>query len=431
MAYQMYRTIHHFFPDLFDWMGELEDCRGSSDYELAEIITACLAMFLFKTGSRNELNNLRNDAKFCKNYQKLFKLRLPHPDTVNNVMKALPEAHLETLKRRMIQALLNKKALHKFRFQGRFVVAIDGSGVVSFEHQHCEQCLHRTSKGGKTTWFHNVLEAKLITSNGFALSVGTVWIENPTEKYDKQDCERKAFKRLAEKLKKDYPRLPICLTADGLYPYQGFFDTCRENGWHYILTFKDGCLPLVWEEIESLKSLQEENQCRKVVIEGQKKIQRNYRWVTKVDYNDHTFHWIECREAITEAGKEDTQQRFVHLTDIEPDYQNAADISATGRLRWKIENEGFNAQKNQGYGMTHKYVRKSYRAMKNYYQGLQIAHIINELLVLSQTLQELLVGKMTLKHLWKRLESLMSEGDVDEQTLESMNTVSCQVRFIT
>lgn len=162
VAYQMYRTIQHFFPNLFEWMREIQDCRSSSDYELAEIITACLAMFLFKTGSRNELNNLRTAPKFCKNYKKLFKLRLPHPDTVNNVMKALPETHLETLKRRMIQALLNKKALHKFRFQGRFVVAIDGTGVVSFDHKHCDRCLHRTSKGGKTTWFHNVLEAKLI-----------------------------------------------------------------------------------------------------------------------------------------------------------------------------------------------------------------------------------------------------------------------------
>lgn len=36
-------------------------------------------------------------------------------------------------------------------------------------------------------------------------------------------------------------------------------------------------------------------------------------------------------------------------------------------------------------------------AQKNYYQGLQLAHIINELLVLSQALQELLTCKMTLK----------------------------------
>jgi hypothetical protein len=33
-------------------------------------------MFLFKAESRNGLNNLREDLRFEKNYQRLFKMRL-------------------------------------------------------------------------------------------------------------------------------------------------------------------------------------------------------------------------------------------------------------------------------------------------------------------------------------------------------------------
>ena len=40
---------------------------------------------------------------------------------------------------------------------------------------------------------------------------------------------RKACIRRAAQLKQPYPRLPICLTADGLYPYQGFFETFQER----------------------------------------------------------------------------------------------------------------------------------------------------------------------------------------------------------
>ena len=424
----MYQIIQHFFPDLFDSIRKIEDCRSHSKYELAEIIIGCIAMFLFKTGSRNEMNNLREDPKFIKNYKKLFKLRLPHADTIHRVMKILSEEHLEALKRKMIQVLLNKKALHKYRFQGKFIVAIDGTKVVSFKYKHCEQCTHST-KGDKTTWFHNVLEAKLITPNGFALSLGTEWIENPNEEYDKQDCERKAFTRLAKKLKQDYPRLPICLTADSLYPYQGFFDTCKKYGWNFILTFKDGSLPSVWKEVDSLKPLQKNNHRCEIVNEGKKEIQRDYKWVTEIDYNGHLVHWVECKEKSNEENNE-VRSRFVHLTDIKPTCQSVPSISVTGRLRWKIENEGFNAQKNQGYGMSHKYARRSYRAMKNYYQSLQIAHIINELLVLNQNFQKLLTGKMTLKHLWKRLVSLMSDGDVEEQVLDSITASTYQIRFI-
>ena len=416
-------------------MQDIEDCRGKSSYTLAEILTGCLAMFLFKAGSRNALHNLRNDLKFCKNYEKLFKLKLPHPDTVDRVMRILDETHLETLKKQMIKILLEHKTLHKYRLQGKwFVVAIDATGESSYDHKHCEHCLHRTSSGGKTTWFHNVLEAKLITANGFALSICTVWIENPEGGYDKQDCERKAFIRLAAKLKEDFPRLPICITADGLYPYKGFFDTCLEYGWRYIVTFKDGNLPSVWEEVLSLKSLQEQNCRREVRIEGQKvkkTVRSEYRWVTAITYNDHNLHWIECVETISVSGEADIRHRFVHLTDLAPNYHNTPELSTTGRLRWKIENEGFNAQKNQGYGLGHKFSRVSYRAMKNYYQCLQIAHIINELLVLSQDFQSFLVEKMTLKHIWKSLQALMSYGDLDDVELEAIGAKPCQIRFVT
>ena len=49
------------------------------------------------------------------------------------------------------------------------------------------------------------------------------------------------------------------------------------------------------------------------------------------------------------------------------------------RLRWKIENEGFNIQKNRGYNLEHPYSSDEV-AMKNFYLILQIAHIISQLM---------------------------------------------------
>lgn len=150
-------------------MREIEDYRKKSDYQLAELVMAGIAMFIFKEGSRNAFNNDRFDVKFQKNYEKIFKMRLPHMDTVNDVMRQLAENELEELKKGMIRILLEKKVLHKFRFLKKwFLVAVDATGVSSFDEKHCEQCLHKTSKNGKVTYFHNVLEAKLIFSNGFS-----------------------------------------------------------------------------------------------------------------------------------------------------------------------------------------------------------------------------------------------------------------------
>jgi len=145
-------------------------------------------MFIFKEGSRNAFNNDRQEGQFKKNYEKVFKMNLPHMDTVDDVMRRLAENELEELKKSMIRTLLMKKVLHKFRFMGKwFIVAVDATGIASFEDKHCEHCLHKTSKNGKVTYFHNVLEAKLIFSNGFYLSIGTEWLEN-YEEYDNQGC---------------------------------------------------------------------------------------------------------------------------------------------------------------------------------------------------------------------------------------------------
>src|SRR4030043_1243719 len=85
IVFRLYQTIMHSFPDLFEKVREIEDCRSKGDYELVELIMAALAMFIFKKGSRNALNNERNEGKFKKNFQRIFKVSLPHMDTVNKV----------------------------------------------------------------------------------------------------------------------------------------------------------------------------------------------------------------------------------------------------------------------------------------------------------------------------------------------------------
>ena len=77
--------------------------------------------------------------------------------------------------------------------------------------------------------------------------------------------------------------------------------------------------------------------------------------------------------AINIKSGKTSETRFVHLSNLKLDDATSVSVSDEGRLRWKIENEGFNTQKNGGYGLEHKYSRTSFNAMKNYYQCLQIA----------------------------------------------------------
>jgi hypothetical protein len=84
-------------------------------------------------------------------------MRLPFIPTVDKVMRKLAENELEELKVKIVRILLEKKVLHKFRFHKKWTVAVDATGVANFgEERHCEHCLHKTSKKGKTIDDHNL-----------------------------------------------------------------------------------------------------------------------------------------------------------------------------------------------------------------------------------------------------------------------------------
>ena len=309
---------------------------------------------------------------------------------------------------------------------------MDGSGIVSFPKRHCEHCLTKTSKSGKTTYSHHVLEAKIVCANGFSISVATEWIENPEGDFDKQDCEQKAFNRLAKQIKAMYPRLPICIAADGLYPNEPFFNICKANNWRYVVTLKDGSLPSVWKKIHDLYDITNNNDCRENVTENGKKIARYYVWLPGIDYHGHKLTWFFCHEMTSNSTeKEETikSQQFSWVTDLEVNRDTIQEIVKGARLRWKIENEGFNTQKNLGYNLQHKYSRVSWLAMKNYYQCLQVAHLINQLVELSSKCKELAIKKVTIKHLWKCMMGFMVNGILDSKELSELFQQRIQVRF--
>ncbi len=43
LIYRIMVTMHHFFPRLFERIGEIPDYRDKSEYELSELITAGIA----------------------------------------------------------------------------------------------------------------------------------------------------------------------------------------------------------------------------------------------------------------------------------------------------------------------------------------------------------------------------------------------------
>jgi len=393
---------------------------------------AVVVMFLFKRGSRNNADNSVGKINYRKNLEQIFEFNLPNLDTANGLLLKLDIQLIENIKTKMVSILVSKKVLTKFKTLGLYHnVTVDGTGVHSYDYEPYPECPFKKSKNGKKTWTAYVLEAKIVCANGFSISIATEWVKNPVdEAFDKQDCELKAFTRLAQKLKKNFPRLPTCITADGLYPNKTVFNICEENKWKYVISLKDGNLKTVWKEVAFL------NVCGKNIELEVSKIKPNihiiekYKGFQNINYHKHNISIVEVLisgKSIKSDDKID-DLKFAHITNIKLAKENISKISKAGRLRWKIENEGFNDQKNGGYNLQHKYSRTSFVATQNYYQCLQIAHIINQLSHKSSVIKELIKGHDTTISFEETAMALLIAGNFEANLHEFLN-LKCQMRY--
>jgi hypothetical protein len=308
----------------------------------------------------------------------------PHGDTLEATFSHLEADQVQSVVTGMTETLIRKKVLYSYRLVGtHFIVAIDGTGTISYSHRHCSHCLTRT-RHGKTLFYHPVLEAKLVTFNGFAFSLMSEFIENPEEKMTKQDCELKAFYRLSERLKARFPRLPIFLSMDGLFAGGPTFALCQRYGWKFMIVLKDDDLPSVNGEFDALSPLQRENRLVwRTGKEGQ--IKQVFRWADDIAYVDsqkkeHTLSAIECLETKPDKDGQKKTTKFKWVTNCHVSCKNVTTLANDGgRMRWKIENEGFNVQKKGGYELEYAYTNDPNSA-KIFYFLLQIAHLLAQLL---------------------------------------------------
>jgi hypothetical protein len=363
------------------WLAQIDDtrCQALVIYDRRFMVWMGLALFLLKLGARRQIAFELDSPVALENLNRLSGCQqddIPHHDTLDHFLGHVCPGQLAKVRRRMVHRLIRMKALDDARLMGHFLIVLDGTGQLTFDQRHCRHCLEQKVHG-KTLYYHHVLEAKLVSPDGLAISVGTEFIENADPGASKQDCELKAFARLAPRLKRDFPQVRLCLCLDALYANGTVLDVCRKNHWKYLIVFKEGSLPAVWAEYQTLLELCPAN--RKVRQTG-RDFRQTFAWMEDLQYVDdqgrhQQFHAFQCREI-----DGDKEQFFAWLTNFSIRADNVATLANRGgRCRWKIENEGFNIQKNGGFNLEHAYSTKN-RQIKNYYLLMQIAHLMLQLL---------------------------------------------------
>ncbi len=296
-------TIAHYFGSVHQLFAPVADPRNphQTTYPLTALLFTGLLLFLCRLGARRQINHqLRGNEASQAKFQALFGVEtVPHGDTLNYAFQQLEVDQVQQVLPTMVETLIRNKVLYPYRLLDHYYrIAMDGTGMLTFPQRHCPHCLTRLLRDGTTLYYHPVLEAKLVTPNGFAFSVLTEFIENESPEVTKQDCELKAFYRLADRLKGRFPRLPICLLLDGLFAGGPTLECCRQYGWKYLIVLKEADLPGVhqaFEEAWERTSLP----ARDVDLGTDADIHQTYRWVNDLDYSDaqghtHVLSLLEC-----------------------------------------------------------------------------------------------------------------------------------------
>lgn len=365
---EILKIINKYLPHLSPLFDKLTDKRNKSyiTYKIKTIVMTRLFALICGITTMTEINSSFNKEDAIKNLSSICNQKLkeiPDWQTIQDVIETLDIKEIENIRKYIVKALIRSKMFDKYRYNGAFQLLVDATGVSSHDYNLNGNCIIKKSKNGVIKYYKQVLEAKIVVGK-IVISLDTEWIENEdmqTEK-KKQDCEINAFKRIAVRIKKNYPKIKFIITGDALYATTPMINICKENKWHYIFNLKQDRLKQVWEDFQDNVSFKNETS------------KADYKLSCGIRFKGNTFNALSYTEK--QKGKDVT---FNYITDLNVNNHKIEYIVAMGRRRWKIENEGFNEQKNGTFCISHLCSRNE-NALKIHYYFIQFAHVIRQLL---------------------------------------------------
>ena len=368
-----------FYPELFTRFEEVNDPRHQSyiEYSIKTMLGTLYYKCIGGISSMREMTSKFNEETVVKNLYSFIgdeeQIYMPHGVTINELLEKLEPTELENIQKDLVYTMIRRKTFDSAKVLKKWQVIVDATELDEGYKKKNEGYLSRCYNKGETTEFtkyhRSILEAKIYFGNNLVCSIASEPIENSEEYINqseeaiKQDCESKAFVRLAAKIKKRFPRLPIVITADGLYVTKRVLQICKDYKWDYIIRYKEGSASSIAKEYRALPE--------------KEKVGTNIEYQNNIMFQELDVNLIYLKEKKMD-NEEEKVTKFAWITSIKITKNNAKKIVSAGRDRWKIENQGFNRQKHWQGNIEHAYSWNE-RAQKNHYLMEQIADFMKQL----------------------------------------------------
>jgi len=364
-----------FLNPIFDgWRRPDAKDAGRCCYSAATLLWTVILGFIEHRRSRNAMDVFRNCGGRPRNIMAVSGQRVaegaePNAACSGTVMRFLESLAAERLAAaqadlaaRLVQAKVFKGGM---KLLGMLAIAVDGT-------------LRERKRGrGLPAKERNrmVLEAKIVTPQGWSITVMSEHLDPWDDEREKQDCEQRAFERLARRLKARFRGQNFCILGDALYACRPVADICEANGWGYVLTAKEARTPAMMAAA-----------ARAAARRGPESIgggrRGEVRWATAGDVEDETGDRplgavVFMREQ--DAGGNDIYDGAFVTNLTVGSASRAALVADWGRRRWNIE-DGFHTLKGaDGFGLEHSFCNDE-NAGANMHALMTIAHTLWQLL---------------------------------------------------
>jgi hypothetical protein len=318
------------------------DPRNDARIPISSVCFTLFLAFCFRIESFNQLNGWVR-----KGYVKKLVprgTRIPYIDTIRRVLTGLDVSSFIDIHRSIIHKARKNHVFRKTTINGLSVVAIDGVELFCSKEKSCEECLTRTTKDGKTEFYHQAVVCMGVGAHP-RICLGMEMLHPKKDGSEEDEGELTGAKRLVENLCQSFRHFADVIAVDALYMNQPFLSLVLSRGIDVVVRMKDERL-LIMKDARGLFENREPNYIWEEKMGNQTK--QVEVWQDRFSFGDldHPLSVYRFRETIKNAKKEDESKEIWVATSL--DRNSEEDAKMIRRIihkRWDIENCAFHQLK--------------------------------------------------------------------------------------
>lgn len=330
----------------------------NSQYSLVDAGLSAFAVFYTQAPSFLSWQQDMEKRTGRNNARSLFGIeQIPSVEQARNLLDPVDPGLLGPVFWAVYHTLSERGQLKEFKgVGGTELISLDGTYHHSSTKINCPKC-RVTVRNEKAHYSHQVLMAVLCAPKQEQVICLEPEYITPQDGHEKQDCEQAAIKRWVQSHADEFRPWSVTILTDDLHCHQPTCELFIKHKMHFILTCKPDSHTTLYEELALLAKVEEaigERQLRH--WNGQHHEVWHYRWAESLPLRRDDpllVNWCELTIRHADSGEQLYHNAWATMHTVNE--ATVADVAASGRCRWKVENEGINVLKNHGYNFTHNY----------------------------------------------------------------------------